>query len=125
MARAVLPVHAAPMVRPSFALRRPWRLLAHVRVGLRAWVLGGSALVVIGLSLAVSAAASDQLRGAAIESALENAQAIVRGYVDTILTEDDLAIDAVPDPAVTEQIGRLVISGDMRRINIWTRDGRV
>jgi diguanylate cyclase (GGDEF)-like protein/PAS domain S-box-containing protein len=95
------------------------------RPGLRAWVLGGSALVVIGLSLTIAARASDQLRAAAADSAVGNAQAIVRGYVDTILTEEDLAIDAEPNPAVAEQLRRLVLSGDMRRINIWTRDGRV
>ena len=95
------------------------------RPGLRAWVLGGSALVVIGLSLTIAAQASDQLRDAAADSAVGNAQAIVRGYVDPILVEGDLGIDARPDPAVAEQLRRLVLSGDMRRINIWTRDGRV
>jgi diguanylate cyclase (GGDEF)-like protein/PAS domain S-box-containing protein len=96
-----------------------------IRPGLRAWVLGGSALVVIGLSLTIAAHASDQLRAAAAASAVGNAQAIVRGYVDTILTEDDLRIDALADAEVAEQLRRLVISGDMRQINIWTRDGRV
>ncbi len=118
----------AARVAPSPHRRRPWhRALARhrIRPGLRAWVLGGSALVVIGLSLTIAAHASDQLRSAAAASAVGNAQAIVRGYVDTILTEDDLRIDALPDPDVAEQLRRLVISGDMRRINIWTRDGRV
>jgi diguanylate cyclase (GGDEF)-like protein/PAS domain S-box-containing protein len=125
MAASVLQQHAPAVARPSFASPRSWHPFSNLHIGLRLWVLGGSALVVIGLSFAVSTAASGQLRAAASEAAVENAQAIVRGYVDTILTEDDLDIDAAEDPAVAEQLRRLVISGDMRRINIWSRDGRV
>lgn len=118
----------APLVTASPHRRRARQhaLAGHgLRPGLRAWVLGGSALVVIGLSVTIASHASDQLRAAAAASAVANAQAIVRGYVDTILTEDDLRIDAMQDAEIAEQLRRLVISGDMRRINIWTRDGRV
>ncbi|MGH2446503.1 MAG: putative bifunctional diguanylate cyclase/phosphodiesterase [Candidatus Limnocylindria bacterium] len=119
--------HPAVVANP-FSRRILRARVAGIRVarpGLRAAVLVGSALVVVGLSVTISASASDQLRASATESALHNAQSIIRGYVDPILTEDDLDIDARRDPEVAEQLSRLVLSGDMRRINIWTRDGRV
>ena len=124
MAGSVLQGHAPAVARPSFAFLRSWRPPGGFHIGLRSWVLGGSALVVVGLSVAVSESAAGQLRAGATDAAIENAQAIVRGYVDTILTEDALNIDAAADPAVAEQLRRLVISGEMRRINIWSRDGR-
>jgi len=95
------------------------------RPGLRTLVLGGSALVVLALSAGISVNVSDHLRDSASQSATRSVEAIVRGYVDPIFRSDSLDISSRLDPEVDEQLARLVASGDMRRINIWTRDGRV
>ncbi len=127
MARSARAVDAEPVDVPL--ARAGWRLRVRrtlpYRPGVLTWVLGGSALVVLGLSITIATNVSAQLRDAASAAAIDNAEAIVRGYVDPILTEQDLGIDAVPDPVVSEQLERLVLSDDMKRINVWTRDGRI
>jgi len=95
------------------------------RPSLRGGVLVASGLLVLGMAVAIAVSAADHLRRTATDSALTNAEAIVRGYVDPILTEASLSLGAQPAPAVGEQLSRLVASGDMRRINVLTRDGRI
>ena len=92
---------------------------------LRSAVLGSCAVVVLLLAFAIATRTSDHLRQSATESAIHNAESIVRGYVDPILREPSLNLGAVRNPEVAAELDRLVASGDMRRINIWTRDGRV
>ncbi|HET7685303.1 MAG TPA: EAL domain-containing protein [Candidatus Limnocylindria bacterium] len=96
-----------------------------VRPGLRTAVLGGSAVLIVALAVAIAVNVADHLRLTAADAALGNAEAIVRGYVDPILSEEGLHIDAEPAPEVQDQLERLVASGDMRRINVYTRDGRI
>ena len=95
------------------------------RPSLRVGVLMGSAVLVIGLAVAIAVSVADHLRRAATDSALGNVEAIVRGYVDPILSADSLKIGARLAPVVEDELARLVASGDMRRINVWTKDGRV
>jgi diguanylate cyclase (GGDEF)-like protein/PAS domain S-box-containing protein len=110
------------------ALRRPAIQPSQIilwRPSLRAGVLVGSAVVVICLALAIALSVADHLRRAATDSAIGNVEAIVRGYVDPILSADSLGIGAQLEPEVEDELARLVASGDMRRINVWTKDGRI
>jgi diguanylate cyclase (GGDEF)-like protein/PAS domain S-box-containing protein len=95
------------------------------RPSLRVAVLATSAVLVVGLAVAIAVSAADHLRLTAIDSQVGNAEAIVRGYFDPILSEESLGLTADPNREVEDQLNRLVVSGDMRRINVWTRDGRV
>jgi diguanylate cyclase (GGDEF)-like protein/PAS domain S-box-containing protein len=106
---------------PSGVLRaaRGWR------PGLRTWVLGASALVVIGLAFPISGSTADQLRESNRQAAQDNAESIVRSYVDPILDAPDLDLGAAPDPTVQEQLSRLEAGREITRVNVWTRDGRI
>ena len=95
------------------------------RPGFRVSVAVPAILIVVGMAFGASEIVAGQLRDAATESALQNVEAIVRGYVDPSVNESDLDLDAEPDPAVNAELARLTASGDIRRINIWSRDGRV
>ncbi|HET9879290.1 MAG TPA: EAL domain-containing protein [Candidatus Limnocylindria bacterium] len=95
------------------------------RPGLRSWVLAGSGIVIVVLALAISANVADHLRDTATRSARENAESIVRGYVDPMLGDGRLGIESVADPEIQAELMRLVAGGDMRRINVYTRDGRI
>jgi diguanylate cyclase (GGDEF)-like protein/PAS domain S-box-containing protein len=95
------------------------------RPSLRGGVLGGSALLVVIMAVAIAVSVSSHLRETATVSAVGNADAIVRGYIDPIVTEDSLALTSGPDPVIEAQLARLVASGDMLRISLWTRDGRI
>ena len=107
----------ATIASPLAALR--WR------PGLRGWVLLGSATVVIGLAFQIAGSAADHLRDASRQAATANVESIVRSYVDPILDEESLDLGAAPNPDVQEQLTRLVAGREMRRVNVWTRDGRV
>ncbi len=106
------------------AFRRAVRGLG-VRPGLRSIVLTGSAVIVIVLAIGISTSVSEHLRAAARDSAVRNAESIVRGYVDPIFGAESLDLAAEPDPEVDDQLQRLIAAGDMRQINVRTRDGRV
>ena len=95
-----------------------------VRPGLRFAVLGGSAAVIVVMAISIAISVSSHLRESASASAARSVDAIVRGYLDPIFTPESLDLEATVDPQVTAQLARLVASPDMRRINIWTRDGR-
>jgi diguanylate cyclase (GGDEF)-like protein/PAS domain S-box-containing protein len=114
--------HAVQLSAPGQAILR--RRLTW-RPGLRAGVLLGSGVVVISLAVAIAVSVADHLRASATESSLANAASIVRSYIDPILDVDSLDLSASPQPQVEAQLLRLVVAGDMRRINVWTRDGRV
>jgi len=119
-------VQHAVGVPDTVRARAPFALARRLpRPTLRSAVLVGCAVVVILLAFAIATRTSDHLRQSATESAIHNAESIVRGYVDPILREPSLNLGAARNPEVAAELDRLVASGDMRRINIWTRDGRV
>ena len=95
------------------------------RPGLRTIVVAPAVAVIVGMAIAVSNSVADELRRSATDSAVHNIEAIVRGYLDPALTETSLDLGAPRDPAMDAQLERLTLSGDIRRITIWSRDGRV
>ncbi|MGZ9160335.1 MAG: putative bifunctional diguanylate cyclase/phosphodiesterase [Candidatus Limnocylindrales bacterium] len=95
------------------------------RPGLRTVVVAPTVAVVLGMAFVVSISVADELRRSATESAIHNVEAIVRGYVDPALAESSLDIGAPRDAAIDDQLVRLTQSGDIRRINLWSRDGRI
>ncbi len=109
----------ADPARPGILAAARWR------PGLRGWVLLGSATVVFGLAFQIAGSAADHLRDASRQAATANAESIVRSYVDPILDESTLDLGSAPNPDVQEQLTRLVAGREMRRVNVWTRDGRV
>jgi hypothetical protein len=95
------------------------------RPGLRTVVVAPAVAVILGMAWVVSNGVADELRRTATESAVHNVEAIVRGYVDPELQETSLDLDAPRDPVIDSQLERLIQSGEIRRINIWSRDGRI
>jgi diguanylate cyclase (GGDEF)-like protein/PAS domain S-box-containing protein len=95
------------------------------RPGLRTVVVAPTIAIIVGMAIVVSRGVADELRRTATESAVHSVEAIVRGYVDPELSESSLDLDAPRDPAIDAQLERLILSGEIRRINIWSRDGRI
>ena len=95
------------------------------RPGLRTIVVAPAVAVIVGMAIVVSNSVADELRRSATESAVHSVEAIVRGYVDPGLHETSLDLGAARDPAIDGQLERLTLSGEIRRINIWSRDGRI
>ena len=96
------------------------------RPGLRAGVLSVSAVMVTGTALAVSANVSDHLARTAIDEAVGSTEAVVRGYVDPMVTDGGFATTASDQrAAIDAQLSRLVVSGKILRIKIWATDGTV
>ena len=115
------------MERSEPARTRPIRLpaLRAWRPGFRVSVAAPALLIVVGMAIVASEISAGQLRQAATDAALRSVEAIVRVYVDPAVREGDLDLGAEPDPAVDAELARLTASGDIRRVNIWSRDGRV
>jgi diguanylate cyclase (GGDEF)-like protein/PAS domain S-box-containing protein len=95
------------------------------RPSFHALVVIPAVAVIVVMAIIVSNSAADALRESAKESAVQNVEAIVRGYLDPALGEASLDLDAARDPAIDQQLERLTQSGELRRISIWSRDGRV
>jgi diguanylate cyclase (GGDEF)-like protein/PAS domain S-box-containing protein len=112
---------------PQFRLPAYLRSAARIprRPGLRTVVVAPAVAVILGMALVVSNSVADELRRSATESAVHSVEAIVRGYVDPELEETSLDLGAIHDPAIDAQLERLTLSGEIRRINIWSRDGRI
>jgi diguanylate cyclase (GGDEF)-like protein/PAS domain S-box-containing protein len=96
------------------SIKRTWR------PGLRAAVLFVAALLVSGTALAVSANVSDHLSRTAVDEAVRTTEAVVRGYVDPLVTAQGFQGDAID-----AELRRLVASGKILRIKVWAPDGTV
>jgi diguanylate cyclase (GGDEF)-like protein/PAS domain S-box-containing protein len=92
---------------------------------LNALVVVPAVAVIVAMAVVVSNSAADELRETSKQSAVQNVEAIVRGYLDPQLDATSLDLDAQRDPAIDAQLERLTLSGEIRRINIWSRDGRI
>ncbi len=95
------------------------------RPGLRTLVVLPTVAVILGMAFVVSNEVAGELRRSATDAAIHNVEAIVRGYVDPSLEETSLDLDARRDPAIDAQLERLTLSGEIRRIILMSRDGRV
>ncbi len=73
----------------------------------------------------VSEVVAHQLRGTAADAAIHNVEAIVRGYIDPRIQEELLVMGAPSDPTIVAELERITLSGDIRQISIWSRDGRI
>ena len=96
------------------------------RPGLRAGVLAVSAALVTGTALAVSANVSDHLARTAVDAAVRTTEAVVRGYVDPLVSANGLTTAAGDNGgAIDAQLSRLVAAGKILRIKVWAPDGTV
>ena len=81
--------------------------------------------MVVLMAVAVAEVVANQLRRTAADAAVHNVETIVRGYVDPRIHENSLSLGAPIDPAISAELERITLSGDIRQINIWSRDGRI
>jgi diguanylate cyclase (GGDEF)-like protein/PAS domain S-box-containing protein len=95
------------------------------RPSLRLLVAALAVAVVVSMAVAIAEIAASHLRQTAAEAAIHNVEAIVRGYVDPKLDEASLALGGEAQPEISAELERLTVSGDIRRISIWSRDGRI
>ena len=109
----------------SFLASLPTGAGTRWRPGVRTLVIAPTVAVILGMAFVVSNSVADELRRSATDAAIHNIEAIVRGYVDPSLTEAGLDLDAPRDPAIDAQLDRLTLSGEIRRITLWSRDGRI
>jgi diguanylate cyclase (GGDEF)-like protein/PAS domain S-box-containing protein len=96
------------------------------RPGLRAGVLAVSAVLVSGTALAVSANVSDHLARTAVDEAVRTTEAVVRGYVDPLVSTNGFSTHSGDNGgAIDAELSRLVAAGKILRIKIWSPDGSV
>ena len=89
-------------------------------------MLSLSAVLVAGTALAVSANVSDHLAKTAVDEAVRTTEAVVRGYVDPLVTSSGVSSPTGGSgDAIDAQLTRLVASRQILRIKIWAPDGTV
>ena len=110
-----VPAHRSRLLLPS----PRWRPDLRLRVAIAATG------VVVAMAMVLSAAVASDLRKTAADAALHNVESIVRGYVDPVVYDDSLDLDGPRDPEIDTQLDRLVLAGDIRQINLISRDGSV
>jgi diguanylate cyclase (GGDEF)-like protein/PAS domain S-box-containing protein len=77
------------------------------------------------MAIAIAEISAGELRRTAADAAVHQVEAIVRGYVDPVIAEESLDLDAPASPEISAELERLTIAGDIRHISIWSRDGRI
>jgi diguanylate cyclase (GGDEF)-like protein/PAS domain S-box-containing protein len=100
--------------------------LSEWRPGLRAWVLTLCAVLVMSTAVVVALTVSDHLRRAAVNEAVRHAEAAIHGLVDPMFGGTDIS-QTTPEQAaeINAQLTRLVTSGRILRIKVWTHDATV
>ncbi len=98
---------------------RLWRPSLRLYVGLLA------VAVVVGMAIVLAEVVAGHLRNTAADAAVHNVEAIVRGYVDPQVDESSLALGALSESRISDELERLTLAGDIRVISIWSRDGRI
>jgi diguanylate cyclase (GGDEF)-like protein/PAS domain S-box-containing protein len=93
--------------------------------GLRLVIVALAVAVVVAMAVIVTELVASHLRRTASDAAIHNVETIVRGYVDPRIGENSLALGAPFDSAISDELDRIIVSGDIRRINLWSRDGRI
>ena len=95
------------------------------RPSLRIWVTLGGVAIVVATAVVSANLFAERLRALAVDAALQHAEAIVRTNVDTAVTAEALDMGGTLEPELDDQLERLVQGGEMSRIIVWSRDGRV
>jgi len=98
---------------------RRWRPSLRLYVGLLA------AAVVVGMAVVLAEVVAGHLRSTAADAAVNNVEAIVRGYVDPRVDESSLALGALPERGISAELDRLILAGHIKAISIWSRDARI
>jgi diguanylate cyclase (GGDEF)-like protein/PAS domain S-box-containing protein len=92
---------------------------------LRLAVGGLGVAVVVLMALVVSEVVAGHLRQTATQAAVHNVETIVRGYVDPQIKDGDLDLGAPLNEGISAALKRIALSGDIRQVSIWSRDGRI
>ncbi|HEY7023336.1 MAG TPA: bifunctional diguanylate cyclase/phosphodiesterase [Candidatus Limnocylindrales bacterium] len=96
------------------------------RPSLRVGMMAVSALLVLGMAVAVSTNVTDSLRNSASDEAVRNTQAVISAFVAPLLGPGDLSDRTLDQQgAINSQLQKLVNSGRLLRIKIWSPTGQV
>jgi diguanylate cyclase (GGDEF)-like protein/PAS domain S-box-containing protein len=95
------------------------------RPGLRAGVLTMCALLILGTAIAVSVTVTDHLAKVATAESVRQAEAVIRGFVDPMFSGGELVTSPANADVINGQLERLVRSGSILRIKVWSLDGTV
>jgi diguanylate cyclase (GGDEF)-like protein/PAS domain S-box-containing protein len=88
-------------------------------------VVSASVVLVIGTAIVVSENVASDLARTATAEAVRSTEAMVRGIVDPLLAERPFADPTRSWASVDDQLARLVDSGRILRIKVWSEDGTV
>ena len=95
------------------------------RPSLRIGIVAVCALLVAGMAFAVSVNVSDSLSRVAINEATRNTESVITGLVDPLLGSDLASQTPAQAAQINGELERLVGSGQLLRIKVWSPTGQV
>ena len=101
------------------------KVAATWRPSLRVSIVAVSALLVGGMAFAVSANVSDNLSHVAVNEATRNTEAVINAFVDPMLGGSLSDQTPAQRAAINDELARLVGSGQLVRVKVWSPAGQV
>src|SRR5436305_2088333 len=101
------------------------RTAAAWRPSLRVGIVAVCALLVVGMAFAVSVNVSDNLSRVAINEATRNTEAVISAFVDPMLGGSLTSQTPDQQAQINDELARLVASGRLLRIKVWSPAGQV
>jgi len=101
------------------------RKAAAWRPSLRVGIVAVSAVLVVGMAVAVSITVSDRLAQAAEDEATRNTQAVIQGLVDPMVGGSLTGQTPQQQAEINGELEHLVASGRLLRIKVWDPRGTI
>jgi diguanylate cyclase (GGDEF)-like protein/PAS domain S-box-containing protein len=101
------------------------RTAAAWRPSLRVGIVAASAGLVAVMAVAVSVQVSDNLSRTAVNETIRNTEAVIRGFVDPMITGDLTSQTPAEQAQINDELQRLVASGRLLRVKVWSPAGQV
>src|SRR3954453_7225703 len=95
------------------------------RPSLRVGIVAVCALIVAGMAFAVSVSVSDNLSHASINETIRNTRAVVTGLMDPLVGSELTGKTEAEQAAINGELQKLVGSGQILRIKVWSPTGQV
>ena len=95
------------------------------RPSLRVGIVAVCALLVAAMALAVSVNVSDNLSRTAVNEAIRNTEAVIKGFVDPMMAGSLTAQTPEQAAQINTELEQLVASGHLLRVKVWAPDGHI
>jgi len=106
-------------------MKKAFRRAAAWRPSIRLGIVAVSGLLVAGMAFAVSVNVADNVSRTAVNEAIRNTQAVITAFVEPTIGADLTTGTPAQQAQINGELERLVASGKLLRIKVWSPSGEV